>query len=90
MQFKRPAVNPARRRLDAALTVDDLRHIATRRTPDANLVDLPVGALLFTPRRDPGQVTGAVPDDHRARLAQGSELGRGQGDRQRAKVLLDA
>ena len=35
MQFKRPAVNPARRRLDAALTVDDLRRIARRRTPRA-------------------------------------------------------
>lgn len=35
MQFKRPTVNPARRRLDAALTVGDLRRIARRRTPKA-------------------------------------------------------
>jgi hypothetical protein len=53
-------------------------------------VDLPVGALLLAPRRDRGQVIGAVPGDHRARCVQGSELGGGQGDRQRAKVLLDA
>src|SRR5580704_15647319 len=50
----------------------------------------PGGHLLFAPRRDRGQVMGAVPGDHRARRVQGSELGRGQGDRQRAKVLLDA
>jgi|HubBroStandDraft_3_1064219.scaffolds.fasta_scaffold106281_3 hypothetical protein len=54
------------------------------------LSDLPVGALLFAPRRDRGQVMGAVPGDRRARRVQGSELGGGQGDRQRAKVLLDA
>ena len=35
MQFKRPALNPARRRLDAALTIGDLRRIAKRRTPKA-------------------------------------------------------
>ena len=35
MQFKRPTVNPARRRLDAALTAGDLRRIAKRRTPKA-------------------------------------------------------
>jgi len=35
MQFKRPAVNLTRRRLDAALTVSDLRRIAKRRTPKA-------------------------------------------------------
>lgn len=35
LQFRKPAVNPARRRLDAALTVDDLRRIARRRTPKA-------------------------------------------------------
>jgi L-lactate dehydrogenase (cytochrome) len=35
IQFKRPAVNPARRRLDAALTIGDLRRIARRRTPRA-------------------------------------------------------
>ena len=62
----------------------------TPNTDDANLVDLPVSALLFAPRRHPGQVIGAVPGDRRARRVQGSELGGGQGDRQRAKVLLDA
>jgi L-lactate dehydrogenase (cytochrome) len=35
MQFKRPTASPARRRLDAALTVDDLRRIAKKRTPKA-------------------------------------------------------
>ena len=35
VQFKRPVVNPARRRLDAALTIGDLRRIARRRTPRA-------------------------------------------------------
>jgi L-lactate dehydrogenase (cytochrome) len=35
IQFKRPAVNPTRRRLDAALTIGDLRRIARRRTPRA-------------------------------------------------------
>src|SRR6202451_2473022 len=42
---------------------------------DADLVDLPLGALLFAPRRDRGQVMGAVPGDRRARRVQGSELG---------------
>jgi hypothetical protein len=59
-------------------------------TDDANLVDLPVSALLFAPGRHPGQVIGAVPGDRRARRVQGGELGGGQRDRQRAKVLLDA
>ena len=35
IQFKRPAVSPARRRLDTALTIDDLRRIAKKRTPKA-------------------------------------------------------
>ncbi len=35
LQFRRPAVNLTRRRLDAALTIGDLRHIAQRRTPKA-------------------------------------------------------
>lgn len=35
MQFKRPALNPTRRRLDAALTIGDLRRIVKRRTPKA-------------------------------------------------------
>ena len=35
VRFKRPAVNLTRRRLDAALTVGDLRRIAKRRTPKA-------------------------------------------------------
>jgi L-lactate dehydrogenase (cytochrome) len=35
MQFKRPAVSPTRRRLDAALTISDLRRTAKRRTPKA-------------------------------------------------------
>jgi L-lactate dehydrogenase (cytochrome) len=35
IQFKRPSVNPTRRRLDAALTIGDLRRIARRRTPRA-------------------------------------------------------
>ncbi len=35
LQFKRPAVNPTRRRLDAALTIADLRRVARRRTPKA-------------------------------------------------------
>ena len=35
MRFKAPALNGAKRRLDAALTIDDLRTIAKRRTPKA-------------------------------------------------------
>ena len=35
IQFKRPAINPTQRRLDAALTIADLRRIAKRRTPRA-------------------------------------------------------
>ncbi len=35
MQFKRPDLDARRRRLDAALTIDDLRAIAKRRTPAA-------------------------------------------------------
>ena len=35
IRFKRPAVNPAQRRLDAALTIADLRRIAKRRTSRA-------------------------------------------------------
>jgi L-lactate dehydrogenase (cytochrome) len=35
MQFKRPDLNARRRRLDAALTIHDLRAIAKRRTPRA-------------------------------------------------------
>ena len=70
----------------AAADVFKRRHAKT----DANLVDLPVRALLFAPRRHRGQVIGAVPGDHGARRVQGGELGGGQGDRQRAKVLLDA
>jgi L-lactate dehydrogenase (cytochrome) len=35
IQFRRPAVNLTRRRLDAALTIGDLRRIARRRTPKA-------------------------------------------------------
>ena len=35
IQFKRPAVSPAQRRLDTALTIDDLRRIARKRTPKA-------------------------------------------------------
>ena len=35
MQFKKPELNAARRRLDAALTIEDLRRIARRRTPKA-------------------------------------------------------
>ena len=35
IQFKRPELNPARRRLDPALTIGDLRRIARRRTPRA-------------------------------------------------------
>jgi L-lactate dehydrogenase (cytochrome) len=35
MQFKRPDLNGRRRRLDAALTIHDLRRIAKRRTPKA-------------------------------------------------------
>ena len=35
IQFKGPAVNPTQRRLDAALTIGDLRRIARRRTPRA-------------------------------------------------------
>ena len=47
-------------------------------------------ALLFAPGRHTAQVIGAVPGDRRARRVQGSELGGGQGDRQRAEVLLDS
>jgi L-lactate dehydrogenase (cytochrome) len=35
MQFKKPELNSRKRRLDAALTIDDLRRIAKRRTPKA-------------------------------------------------------
>ena len=35
MRFKAPELNGAKRRLDAALTIDDLRTIAKRRTPKA-------------------------------------------------------
>jgi L-lactate dehydrogenase (cytochrome) len=35
MQFKKPQLNGRRRRLDAALTIEDLRTIAKRRTPRA-------------------------------------------------------
>ncbi|QTG82049.1 alpha-hydroxy acid oxidase [Arthrobacter crystallopoietes] len=35
MQFKKPELNGKKRRLEAALTVDDLRRIAKRRTPAA-------------------------------------------------------
>lgn len=35
LQFKRPELRPSKRRLDAALTVEDLRAIARRRTPKA-------------------------------------------------------
>ena len=35
MQFKKPELNATRRRLDKALTVEDLRRIAKRRTPRA-------------------------------------------------------
>ncbi|MCV7125433.1 alpha-hydroxy-acid oxidizing enzyme [Mycobacterium lacus] len=35
IQFERPQFNRAKRRLDAALTIDDLRRIAKRRTPRA-------------------------------------------------------
>lgn len=35
LQFKRPVLNPRRRRLAKALTIDDLRTIAKRRTPRA-------------------------------------------------------
>ena len=35
LQFKKPEVNRTRRRLDAALTLGDLRRIAKRRTPKA-------------------------------------------------------
>lgn len=35
MQFKRPVLNARKRRLRDALTIEDLRHIAERRTPKA-------------------------------------------------------
>src|SRR5215217_4971941 len=35
IQFKKPRLNPTARRLSAALTIDDLRRIAKRRTPRA-------------------------------------------------------
>ena len=35
VRFKRPTLDPKRRRLEAALTIDDLRRIAKRRTPRA-------------------------------------------------------
>lgn len=35
MRFKRPELNAKKRRLEAALTIDDLRRIAKRRTPKA-------------------------------------------------------
>jgi L-lactate dehydrogenase (cytochrome) len=35
LRFKRPILNPTRRRLQKALTIDDLRTVAKRRTPKA-------------------------------------------------------
>jgi L-lactate dehydrogenase (cytochrome) len=35
LRFKRPVLNPTRRRLQAALTIDDLRTVAKRTTPKA-------------------------------------------------------
>ena len=35
LQFRKPQFNATKRRLDAALTIDDLRRIAKRRTPKA-------------------------------------------------------
>src|SRR5690625_3799361 len=35
LQFKKPEFNGKKRRLDSALTIEDLRRIAKRRTPDA-------------------------------------------------------
>ena len=35
LKFKKPTLNPTRRRLEKALTVDDLRRVAKRRTPKA-------------------------------------------------------
>jgi len=35
LQFKQPELRPTRRRLEAALTIEDLRRIAKRRTPKA-------------------------------------------------------
>lgn len=35
LRFKRPVLSPTRRRLEAALTIDDLRRVAKRRTPRA-------------------------------------------------------
>jgi L-lactate dehydrogenase (cytochrome) len=35
MQFKKPELDPKKRRLDSALTIEDLRRIAKRRTPKA-------------------------------------------------------
>src|SRR5215471_16546474 len=35
LQFRKPQLNPVTRRLQSALTIDDLRRIAKRRTPKA-------------------------------------------------------
>ncbi len=35
LRFRKPRLNATRRRLDAALTIEDLRRIAERRTPRA-------------------------------------------------------
>jgi L-lactate dehydrogenase (cytochrome) len=35
LQFRKPQLNATKRRLDAALTIEDLRRIAKRRTPKA-------------------------------------------------------
>jgi isopentenyl diphosphate isomerase/L-lactate dehydrogenase-like FMN-dependent dehydrogenase len=35
LKFKKPTLNPTRRRLEKALTIDDLRTVAKRRTPKA-------------------------------------------------------
>src|SRR6201991_2644414 len=35
LKFKKPTMSPKQRRLAAALTIDDLRRIAKRRTPKA-------------------------------------------------------
>jgi hypothetical protein len=81
----------ARRRFPAG-PADHGSWMAGNRSPvdTAQIAAFDVGALLFPPRRDRGQVMGSVPDDRLARRGQGGELGGGQGDGQRADVLLDA
>lgn len=55
IRFKRPTLHPTRRRLDAALTVADLRDIARRRTPKAAFDYTEGGPKPKSPSPAPGR-----------------------------------